>query len=108
MIFTLIVSLVTIFFDLVLHGDFNDLFVRLILGLCLTLYVVAYSLWRVFLSNMAAYLSQEATQTNLQMVNVDSLNLMRELFRYRGGTLHNPRINLLLEKRIAMKESQQQ
>jgi hypothetical protein len=57
MIFTLIVSLVTIFFDLVLRGDFNDLFVRLILGLCLTLFIITYSLWRVYLSTMATYLS---------------------------------------------------
>jgi hypothetical protein len=53
MIFTLIVSLVTIFFDLVVQGSFNDLFVRLILALCLTLFIVVYTLWRLFLSNMA-------------------------------------------------------
>ena len=61
MILSVIVSTVTIFFDLVIQGDFNDLFVRLILGLCLTLFVVVYSLWRLFLSKMADELSQEAT-----------------------------------------------
>ena len=61
MILSFTVSTVTIFFDLVIQGDFNDLFVRLILGLCLTLFVVVYSLWRLFLSKMADELSQEAT-----------------------------------------------
>jgi type VI protein secretion system component VasF len=61
MILSFTVSTVTIFFDLVIQGDFNDLFVRLILALCLTLFVVVYSLWRLFLSKMADELSQEAT-----------------------------------------------
>ena len=65
MIFTLIVSLVTIFFDLVLQGQFNDVFVRIILGLCLGSFMFVFTLWRLYVSKMAALLSQEVNLTNL-------------------------------------------
>jgi hypothetical protein len=54
MTLSLLISLATIFFDIVLKGTMNTLFVRVALGTCLLMFVAVYVYWRIFVTRMAA------------------------------------------------------
>ncbi len=56
MIISLTTVIATIFLDLVMHGKINDLGVRLVLGLSVSIFVAVYIYWRIFVARMAAYL----------------------------------------------------
>ena len=105
---SLFTLLVLFLFDLALSGMPYHFLIRGLFWLVFGFLGVALLIWWRYIHGVAKGLNKEQRLIDIQLIQVDSVNLLREANRYRGhlgsGSQRKLKIYRLIDKRIAFNE----